>query len=372
MKIKGLLVTLLALVLLAGCAKDSKDAPIKIGVPGAQSGDLASYGIPTVRAVEIYAELWNKKGGVLGRQIQVLAEDESCKPELATNVAAKLVGEKVDGIIGHICSGTTKAAMGIYRDAKIVAITPSATSNDLTDSGEYPNFFRAIAKDSFQAVTAAKLVSSLGFKQVAILHDKGDYGKSFATAVKDILEKEGNVKVTLFDGITVGAVDYSAILNKVGGAGAEAVVFGGYHPEASKLVTQMKKSNMDIAFISDDGVKDDTFIQVAKEFAEGVYATGPQDTSSSTMAQEAIKLHEEKYGEKPGAFFLNACAAIESLLKAIEIAGTTDYDAVRKALQSNKFDTTLGKIGFSQTGDPIGVEFTPFQVVNGKYVEVKY
>jgi len=357
--------------MLASCSKEAAtNATIKIGVPGAQSGDLASYGIPTVRAVEIYTEMWNAKGGVLGRKIEFFAEDESCKPELATNVAAKLVGMKVDGIIGHICSGTTKAAMSIYRDANIVAITPSATSNDLTD-GEYPNFFRAIAKDSFQAVTAANLVKDLGLKKIAVLHDKGDYGKSFATAVKELVEAEGVTEVVLFDGITVGAVDYSAIINKVSGSNADAVVYGGYHPEASKLVTQMKKSNNDIPFISDDGVKDNTFIQVAREYAEGVYATGPEDTSSNKMAQEAIKLHEEKYGEQPGAFFLNACAAIESLLKAIEIAGTTDYEAVRKALQSNRFDTTLGNIGFSETGDPIGVEFKPFQVKDGVYVEVK-
>ena len=369
MKFKGLLLAIAALLLFTGCSKETSNT-IKIGVPGAQSGDLASYGIPTVKAVEIYTEMWNEKGGLLGRQIEMFAEDESCKPELATNVAAKLVGMKVDGIIGHICSGTTKAAMSIYRDANIVAITPSATSNDLTN-GDYPNFFRAIAKDSFQAVTAANLVEKLNLKTVAILHDKGDYGKSFATAIKDILEEDGKTEVVLFDGITVGAVDYSAIINKVSGSGASAVVFGGYHPEASKLITQMKKANIDLPFISDDGVKDDTFIQVAREFAEGVYATGPEDTSSNEMAKEAIRIHIEKYGEKPGAFFLNACAAIESLLKAIEIAGTTDYDAVRNALQSNRFDTTLGNIGFSETGDPIGVEFKAFQVQNGKYVEVK-
>ncbi|MCP5078595.1 MAG: ABC transporter substrate-binding protein, partial [Psychromonas sp.] len=151
----------------------------------------------------------------------------------------------------------------------------------------------------------------------------------------------------------------------------DAVVFGGYHPEASKLITQMKKTNIDIPFLSCDGVKDDTFIKVAGEYAEGVYATGPVDTSSSDMAQQAIQMHKEKYDEEPGSFFLNACAAIESLLKAIEAAGTTDYEAVKKQLVEMTVETTLGNIGFDASGNPEGVGFTGFQVQNGVYVEVK-
>ncbi len=367
MKNKFFAILAVSLLLLAGC-KEKKET-IVIGVPGAHSGDLASYGLPTVKAVELYAEMWNKKGGLLGKQIVVVAEDEACSADTAANVAAKLTGMKVDGVIGHICSGATKAAMGIYRDSKIIAISPSATNNDLT-AGDYPNFFRAIAKDAEQAVAASNLVKSLGLKNVAILHDKGDYGKSFAESVKDILEKTTDIKVAVFEGITAGAVDYSAILNKVGGSNADAVVYGGYHPEASKLVTQMKKGNMNIPFISDDGVKDDTFIKVAGEYAEGVYATGPEDTSSLKMAQEAIAMHKAKYGEDPGAFFLNACAAIESLLKAIESAGTTEYEAVRKALTSNMVETTLGTIGFNESGDPKGVTFKAFQVKNGAFVGV--
>lgn len=371
MKVKGLLIALATLLILTGCSKDSgKDAPIKIGVAGAHTGDLAPYGLPTVNAVELAVEKWNANGGVLGRQIEIVVEDEACKPELASNVAAKLTGEGVVGVIGHICSGATKAALGIYRDANIITISPSATNPDLTN-GEYPNFFRAIAPDDAQAAVEVELIKSLGIKTVAILHDKGDYGKGFATFVKDILEADGSVEVKLFEGITVGAVDYSAVLNKVSGSGVDAVVWGGYHPEASKLVTQMKKTSMDIPFLSCDGVKDDTFIKVAGEFAEGVYATGPVDTSSSVAAKAAIAAHEAKYGEQPGTFFLNAAAAIESLLKAIETAGTTDYDAVKAALIANEFDTTLGTIGYAANGNPKGVGFNAFQVVNGKYVEVK-
>jgi branched-chain amino acid transport system substrate-binding protein len=177
--------------------------------------------------------------------------------------------------------------------------------------------------------------------------------------------------VVLYEGITPGAVDYSAVVQKIKQSGAEAVIFGGYHPEASKLVTQMRNKAMDTIFISDDGVKDDTFIKVAGEFAEGVYATGPMDTSSNPLAIEATELHKKEFGEEPGAFFLNAYAATLALVNAIEKAGSTDYEALTKALQTEWVATPLGIIKFDEKGDAIGVGFAMYQVQNGQYVEVK-
>jgi branched-chain amino acid transport system substrate-binding protein len=126
----------------------------------------------------------------------------------------------------------------------------------------------------------------------------------------------------------------TAVVQKIKKAGAEAVIFGGYHPEASKIVTQMRKKRMDTIFISDDGVKDDTFIKVAQKYAEGVYATGPMDVSSNPMAIAANEAHKKAYGADPGAFYLNAYAAALALLNAIEKAGSTDYAAVTNALRT--------------------------------------
>jgi len=128
---------------------------------------------------------------------------------------------------------------------------------------------------------------------------------------------------------------------------------------------------MKTAFISDDGVKDDTFIKVAGKYSEGVYATGPRDTSSNPLAIAAIEAHKKAYGADPGAFFLNAYAATQALLNAIEKAGSTDYDAVAKALKTEYVETPLGKIKFDSKGDAIGIGFSIYQVQNGKYVEMK-
>jgi len=345
---------------------------IKLGVAGPHSGDLASYGIPTVKAAELVVKEINAKGGVLGKKVELLVEDDVCKPEVATNTATKLLSNKVDVVLGHICSGATRAAMGIYKDSKIIAMSPSATNPALTQSGDYPNFYRTIASDDAQAKLQVEFaLEVLKVKKIAVLHDKGDYGKGLAEFAKGFLEKSPQAKVVLYEGITPGAVDYSAVVQKIKRSQAEAVIFGGYHPEASKIVSQMRKKRMKTIFISDDGVKDDTFIKVAQKYAEGVYATGPKDVSKNPMAIAATEAHKKAYGQDPGAFFLNAYAATLALLNGIEQAGSTDYDAVENALRTKFVETPLGKIRFDERGDAVGVGFSMYQVQNGVFVEMK-
>lgn len=360
-----------ALLALSGAA--SAQEPIKLGVAGPHSGDLASYGIPATRAAKLVVDEVNARGGVLGRQVQLLVEDEECKPEKAANIAAKFVSSGVHVVLGHICSGATKAAMGTYRDAKVIAMSPSATNPDLTQSGDYPNFYRTIASDDLQAKLGVDFtLDTLKKKKIAVLHDKGDYGKGFAEFAKKFVDESGGKgEVVLFEGITPGAVDYSAVIQKVNQRGAEALIYGGYHPEASKLVTGMKKRKMDIPFVSDDGVKDDTFIKVAKEFAEGVYASGPRDTSKFPLFNKAVEDHKKAYGEEPGAFFKEAYSATLALLNAIEKAGSTDYAAVEKALRTEWVETPVGRISFDERGDAKGVGFSMYQVQNGVYVQVQ-
>jgi len=352
----------------SGIAADT----IKIGVAGAHSGDLASYGLPIVKAAKLVVEDVNAKGGILGKQVEVIAEDDVCKPEVATNTATKLATAGVTVVVGHVCSGATKAALDIYKESKIITMSGSATNPDLTQSGKYPNFFRTIASDDAQAKLEVDFaLDTLKLKKIAVLHDKGDYGKGLAEFAKTFIEKSGKGEVVLFEGVTPGAVDYSSVVNKVKKSGAEAIIFGGYHPEASKIVSEMRKSKMKTVFISDDGVKDETFIKVAGKYAEGVYATGPMDTSTNPMDKLVKEAYKKAYGEDVGVFSINGYAATQALLNAIQKAGSTDYDAIVKALRTEYVDTPLGKIKFDDRGDAIGVGFSVYQVKNGKYVELK-
>jgi len=363
------MVVVLAIILPgAGMAGDT----IKLGVAGAHSGDLASYGLPTLNAARLVVDEVNAKGGINGKKVELLIEDDVCKPEVAINIATKLVSQGVDVVLGHTCSGATKSALPIYKAAGIILISPSATSPDLTQSGEYPNFFRTIAPDNMQAKPEVDFaLNVLGVKKIAVIHDKGDYGKGLAELARVFIEKSGKGKVVLFEGVTPGAVDYSAIVQKIKQSQADAVIFGGYQPEASKIVSMMRKKRMDTVFLSGDGLKNDTFIKVAGKDAEGVYATGPQDNLKNIASQAAVAAHKKAYNSDPAAFYESAYSASIAILHAIDKADSTEIGAVTKALQTEKIDTPVGTINFDAHGDAVGVGFSIYQVRNGQFVEVK-
>jgi len=367
------IVLTLTTLVAGGCRQKEQAVPtIKIGVAGPHSGDLAAYGIPTRDAVEMLTAEMNAAGGLLESQIELVVMDDQCKPEIATNVATRLVTQKVSVVIGHVCSGATKAALGLYKEAGIVVISPSATNPSLTYSGDYPNFYRTIAPDDLQGKLAANFATEkLGAKKIAILHDKGDYGKGFADFSKLALEESKGAEIVIYEGVTPGAMDYSAVIQKIQSSGAEALIFGGYHPEASKLIGLIKKKNLDLPFIGPDGVKGIGFLEIAGPDAEGVYATGPKDVSQFAANQQARAAYIEKYGKEPGTFFDQGYAAMQAALNAIASASSVDYAAISSALKQNYVETTVGNIKFDSKGDAQGVGFSVYQVVNGEFVEVK-
>lgn len=346
--------------------------PIKLGVAGVHSGELASYGIPALRGVELAVRDINFRGGVLGRLVKLYVEDDLCKPKEAPLIASKLVGKGVHAVIGHTCSGATKAALDIYRAANILVISPSATHPDLTKGGMYPNFFRTIASDDAQAkVQVDFALGVLKVRKIAILHDKGVYGKGLAEFVKTLLENSGKADVVLYQGIRPASTNFSALVQKIKGVGAQAVIYGGYHPGASKIVREMWIRKMDAAFISGDGIKDERFIAVAGKHAEGVYATAPKDPIDIPMAMAVTRAYIEEFESEPGAFSLNAYAAVLALAHAMETAGSTDYAAVSTALKTEAVETPIGTIRFDERGDAIGVGFSIFRVDNGVFVNTK-
>jgi branched-chain amino acid transport system substrate-binding protein len=371
MKFSGKLLPFAAAVLLTANAFAAD--PVKIGVAGSHSGDLASYGIPTMRAAELVAEhINNTKGGINGAKVELLIEDDVCKPEVAANTAAKLVSAGAKLVIGHICSGATKAALPVYTESDVIVMSPSATDTDMTTSGKYPTFYRTIAPNNAQAKAIAEFVTgTLKAQKIAVIHDKGDYGKGLAEDAQEAIRKGALAEVVLFEGITPGAVDYSAVVQKIRMARADAVIYGGYHPEASKIVTQMRKKQLKALFVSDDGVKDDSFLKIAGKYAEGVYATGPADVSGNPVTKQYRDAYAAKYGGTPGAFFDNAVAAAIALTNAVEKAGSTDIKKVADVLHTKIAVTPFGEIMFDKNGDAIGVGYTMYTVKEGKFEQVK-
>lgn len=343
---------------------------IKIGVQGAHSGDLASYGVPSLNAVKIVAEEINAKGGVNGKMVEVISQDDECKPEKATSAATRLISDKVDAIVGPICSGPTTASLPLFQNAGTIAISPTATTPALTESGKNQLFFRTVAKDNAQArLTSDFMLNNLKVKKIAYLHDNGDYGKGFADYNRELMEK-GGAETVLFEAVTPDAVDFSAVVRKLRRAKPDIIVFGGYQPVASKLVQQMRRDRLTTPLIGPDGVKDETFLKMTGKDGEGVYASYPKDTTTLAAYEKARKAHMDKHGSEPGFGYYNAYAATQALLDAIAKVGSEDVKALDKTLRENIVDTPLGKIHFNENGDAAGMALSIYQVKDGKFIEL--
>ncbi len=365
----GLATALLSLSM--GISAQAADT-IKIGVAGAHSGDLASYGVPSLNAAEIVAEKVNKAGGINGKMIELVKGDDQCKPELATNVATKLLSDHAVAVMGHICSGATKASLALYNEAHIISMSPSATTPGLTANGSNPMFLRTIAKDDSQAlVTSNFMLKELKVKKVAYLHDNGDYGKGFADMNRANLEKAG-VETVLFEAITPDAVDFSSIVKKLRHAKADILVFGGYQPTASKLLQQMRRAKVMTPVMGPDGLKDDAFIKMTGKDAEGVYCSYPKDTSSLPLYKEARQAHLDKYKTEPGSFYYFAYSAMLCLVNAIKESGSTDTDKMLEVLHTKHVETPIGSLVFNKSGDAAGLGMSIYQIKDGKFVETPY
>ena len=368
---KSMALIAMACFLALGASANAADS-IKIGVQGAHSGDLASYGVPSLNAVKIVTEQANAKGGVLGKQVEVVAQDDQCKPEMATSAATKLISDQVGVVVGPICSGPTTASLPLFQEAGLIAVSPTATTPGLTESGKNPLFFRTVANDNAQAkLTSDFMLNNLKAKKIAYLHDNGDYGKGFADNNRVLMEK-GGAETVLFEAVTPDAVDFSAVVRKLRRAKPDIVVFGGYQPVASKLVQQMRRDRLDTPFIGPDGVKDETFLKMTGKDSEGVYASYPKDTSSLEAYKQARDAHVKAYGSEPGFGYYNAYAAAQCLLDAIEKTGGTDMAKLKEALRTNAVDTPLGKIRFNDKGDAAGMALSIYQVKDGKFVELDH
>lgn len=360
----GLLAALLATPALA-------QDPIRFGVAGAHSGELASYGTPTLNAATLVIDEFNANGGINGRQIQIFAQDDQCKAEIGTNAATRLISDGVNVVLGHICTGPTKAALPLYTNAHIIAMSPSSTAPSLTEDGASPFFFRTIATDTASGVVGAHFAREvLDAKRVAILHDNSEYGKGYADRVRQEILAIGGAEVVLFEAVTPGAPDYSSAVRKVRQNNADVIFWGGYYPEASKILANMHDLDIDIPMVGPDGLKDMGFVELAGADAEGVYAAGPTDTSNNALSVYWAQKHMERYGTPPGAFFDNGVAAALALLEGIKNAGSTDTDAIIGALRTYEVDTPVGRIKFDEKGDAIGVGMSIYQIQNGDYVEV--
>lgn len=347
-----------ALLTLTGVA--SAQAPIKIGIPQPMTGPNKQYGDQIQAGALTAIETINAAGGVNGRKLEAVLIDDGCEPKQAVPAANQVINSGAKFAVAHACSGVSVAAVNVYEEEGIVAITPGATSPLVTDTTKPHYFFRTIGRDDQQGPFAAAYIANvLKPKSVAILHDKQTYGAGVATQVRDALQKL-NVKIDLFESVNVGDSDYSAVITKLKTLNPDLVYFGGYHPEMGLLLRQAKEQNLNVQFMAPEGTANQDLVAIAGPAIDGLLVTLPADFTKRPENASIVKAFRDAKRDPDGAFQMPAYAAVELIAAGIKAVGD-DPVKVADYLHANTFDTSIGKVEFNPQGDLKDFEFAVYQ-----------
>jgi branched-chain amino acid transport system substrate-binding protein len=359
-------VLIVALIILSsGCKK--KEDVIKIGVAGPMTGDQAKMGTDFKNGVTLSVEEWNAKGGVLGKKIVTLIEDDQHDPKQAVSIANKLVNAGAVGIIGHFNSSCSIPASDVYNRGGIPMITPASTNPQLTEKG-YKGVFRVCGRDDQQGKVGGEfVVNNLKLKRIAIIHDKTTYGQGLADEFKKFITDK--VKVVYYGGIIQGDKDFKTVLTSIKQKNPELIYFGGIYPEGGLLVKQARELGINVPFMSGDGTIDPKFIEIAgAKAAEGTYLTFSPDPRKIPSAKIFIENYEKKFGEL-GPYSIYAYDATNVMLSAIKEANTTEGKTIIEKLHSLEFEGAVGKIKFDQKGDVTVAPYIIWITKDGKFEE---
>lgn len=344
---------LLALAVAAALGLSSMaQADVLIAVAGPHTGPNAPYGEQYWRGATLAAEEINAAGGINGEKIQLVKGDDACEPKQAVAVANRLVDQdKVVAVIGHFCSSSTIPASEVYDEAGILTITPGSTNPTVTERGMNA-MLRMCGRDDQQGSVAADfIVDTLKGQKVAVLHDKDTYGQGIADAARARLNARG-VKEVMYEGLTRGEKDFSALVTKLRGAGVDVVYFGGLHPEAGPLVRQMREQGLTAAFVSGDGVMTDELATTAggAQYVKGVYVTFGADPRKIPEGQAVVEKIRAS-GYEPEGYTLYSYASLQAIAAAFKATGGTDGEKAAEWLKANGADTVMGKKEWDAKGD---------------------
>lgn len=343
-------------------------AEIVIGLIAPLTGPVAAYGEQVKHGAEVAVEEINKAGGILGEQVVLKITDDAGEPKQGVSAANQLVGEGIRFVVGPVTSGVAMPASDVLAENGVLMVTPTATVPDLTARG-LTNVLRTCGRDDQQAEVAARYVlENLKDKKVAIINDKGQYGKGLADSFKASLNA-GGVNEVLNDALTPGDKDFSALTTRLKAEGVEVIYFGGYHPEAGLLARQLADLGVDATIIGGDGLSNSEYWNIATEVAAGTVFTNATDATKNPDSKAAADALAAK-NIPAEAFTLNAYAAVEVIKAGIEKAGSAeDSEAVAAALKDGSgIKTALGELTYGETGDLTSQSFSLFKWEDGKIV----
>lgn len=346
------LVALAAMVLsISGCAKSESNS-IKVGGVAPLSGNVAVYGVECKNGIDLAVEEINAAGGINGKTVEFLCEDDEGSPDKTVNAFKKLITkDRVKYVIGSLTSGCTQAITTLAQASKVVQIAPAATAPAITEAGNY--IFRACFIDPFQGTVGGKFAyENLNAKKAAVLYDAGnDYSVGLQDNFVATFKALGG-EVVAVESYATGDKDFNAQLTKIKNSKPDVVYLPDYYGTVALIAKQLRAQGINTPLIGGDGW-DGLTASAGDEVLNGFYSNHYADDSSEAVVQKFVKSFEEKYGKKPNSFAALGYDSMYLLKDAIEKAGAEDSTAVRAALEASDGDYVTGHLTFDERRNPV-------------------
>jgi len=346
----------LVIGLLVGCAK--RDNVIKIGEYGSLTGTTATFGISTKNGIDMATEEANAAGGLLGKKIQVIVEDDRGLPDEASSAVKKLVTQdKVVAVLGEVASSRSLAGAPICQENKIPMVTPSSTNPKVTEIGDY--IFRICFIDPFQGEAMAKFTfENLKVKKAAILKDsKNDYSVGLAQFFAETFKKLGG-QIVAVESYFEGDQDFKAQLTSIKGKRPEAIFIPGYYTEVGLIARQARELGIGIPLLGGDGWDSPKLAEIATIKAPGdalkdcYFSNHYASDDPNPVIQDFIQKYQAKYNEVPDAMAVLGYDAAHILYDAIKRAGSTEGPKVRDELaKTTNFPGVAGQTTIDSARD---------------------
>jgi len=330
------------------CKKNSAPADesqIVIGEFASLTGATASFGQSAHKGVQMAVDETNEAGGVLGKKIKLVTEDDQSKAGEAATVVRRMISrDKPVAIIGEVASSRSLEAAPICQTNKIPMISPASTNPKVTETGDY--IFRVCFIDPFQGAVLSKFLLGKGIKNAAILTDvKQDYAVGLTEFFKAHYTANGG-SITSEQSYSSGDKDFKAQLTSIRGSNPSAILVAGYYNEAGLIASQARELGIQVPLLGGDGWDSPSLVEVAGEAMEGNYFSNHFSTEDTSPAvQNFLSRFQQKYSETPDAMAALGYDATMLLFDAMRRAGTTDSPALRDAIASTQnFAAVTGNI----------------------------
>lgn len=375
MKKQWLVVLAAASLVLVGCPPKEQGVTgtaggggeILVGEYGSMTGNQATFGTDTHNGIMLAVDEINGAGGVDGKKIKIISEDDQSKAEEAANAVTKLISQNgVVAVLGEVASSNSLAAAPICQNSKIPMITPSSTNPSVTQKGDY--IFRMCFIDTDQGPAMARYLIGEGKKKVAILTDvRSDYSRGLGDAFEQKFVSMGG-QIVGKASYAQGDSDFRSQLTAVKATNPEIIYVPGYYNDVGQIAQQARDLGMTQPLAGGDGWESPKLVEIGGKALEGCFYSNHYDPHDpSPLVRAFVQKYKDRFGQTPGALAALGYDAAKMLADAMKRAGRTDGPALRDAIAQTKgFPGVTGTITLGPDRNPIGKKLVIVEVKNGE------